>query len=152
MQMKVLATLLRSAPTSPLLLPPDAEPELEKLINALERNGDRTLSDLVRVIDKAWPKPKAPAKKTTPAPAINPSIWVSRLNEARGDSSSFETLLQSLAKSKQLKATDVVAIANGFRSTTKNYRSKSAAIEDIRKAWMEDRRDSEKAQKTEGIF
>jgi hypothetical protein len=153
MQVKLLATLLQKAPPSLLSIPPGAEREIATLIEAVERNGERSLSELVRVIDKAWPKPKTPtAKKPTPGAPFDPSGWVARLYQARDDGATFQELLQELAKSKQLKAAEVAAIANGFRSTTKSYKSKSAAVEDLRKAWMEGRRDADKARKVDGIF
>ncbi len=132
-----------------------SEPEFQTLIEALERNGDRSLTDLVGAIDKAWPKPKvkAPPKRKLPrVAAIDPSQWLSKLREARGDSGTFEQLLAELAKSKQLKLPDVAAVANGFRSTNKSYRSKQLAIDDIRRAWIEERRDYEKLQSAKGIF
>lgn len=123
------------------------------LIDVLDRNSDRPVSDLVRVIDKAWPKPKAPKpKKAQSAAPFDASIWVTRLRQAQSDGRAFQALLTELRKSKQLKGPDITAIANGFRSTTKKYKSKAAAVEDIRKAWMEGLRDAEKVRKVSGIF
>jgi ribosome modulation factor len=109
--------------------------------------------ELVQAIDRAWPTPKvAPRKRALPAVPFEPSAWVSKLRQARDDSAMFQSLLQELTKSKQLKTAEVIAIANGFRSTSKSYRSRSAAVEDVRKAWLEGQRDATKVRNVGGIF
>jgi hypothetical protein len=145
--------LIQNAQTSLPSIPASEGPEFAALVEILGRNGERSIGDLVKVIDKAWPKPKAPQKKKTAVVTpVDQSVWVAKLQRARGDAPAFEALLIELAKSKQLKLADVVAIANGFRSTTKVYRAKSAAVEDIRKSWMQEQRDNEKARKADDIF
>lgn len=128
----------------------DAEPDLGLLIAALERNGDRPLADLVKVVSKPWPKAVAPKKKTLVA--FDVSGWVGKLRSAQSDASAFQTLLDALAKSKQLTTADVAAVANDFRGTTKTYKTKAAAVGDVRKAWMEGLRDADKVKKAGGIF
>ena len=155
MQMNLLATLLRQASTSLPSPPPDAEPDMARLIAVLERNGERSVSELVEVIDKTWPTPKVATgkkRKASPAVPFDPSAWVSKLRQARNDARMFQSLLQELTQSKQLKTAEVIAIANGFRSTSKSYRSRSAAVEDVQKAWLERQRDLEKVRAAGRIF
>jgi hypothetical protein len=145
--------LLRKEQTSLRSSPPDLEPELATLIASLERNGERSLAELTQAIDKVWPAPKQPKKTKPAAPAAaDPSQWVSKLRQARANTPAFEALLREIEKSKQLKAPDVAAIANRFRSTTKKYKSRAAAVVEIRKAWLEDQRDAVKVEKADGIF
>lgn len=132
---------------------PNVEREFAGLVQALERNGDRSIGDLVRVIDKAWPKAKAPSKKkSTASTTFDPTTWVAKLRQSQENEYAFQTLLQELAKAKALKFAEVSAIANGYRSTTKTYRSKAAAVEEIRKAWLESQRDAVKIRSSDGIF
>lgn len=103
------------------------------------------MSELVQALAKAWPS----QEQTAP---FNASCWVEKLRKSTNDLPAFEALLKELAKPKKLKAPEVAAIANSFRSATKTYKSKATAIEDIRKAWMEERRDVAKVRKADEIF
>lgn len=152
MQLKLLTTILQEAATSRRSIPPSDEHELSLLIEALKRSGDRSVAELVRVVDKAWPAPKTPKRKVSPIAPFDPQSWTSRLQHARENASAFESVLVELLKSKQLKTAEVAAIANLFRSTTKTYKSRSAAVEDVRKTWLEGQRDQEKLRKVDSIF
>ena len=152
MQVSLLATLLRNEQTLLRSNRHDVEPDLSALIGALERIGERSLGELVQAIDKIWPAPNQPKKKKSATFAADPSVWVAKLQQARADTLAFEALLLELEKSKHLKAPDIAAIANGFRSTTKNYKSRAAAVIEIRKAWLEVQRDAVKAENADGIF
>jgi hypothetical protein len=150
MLVKQLSALLKQTGTSLRSVQADAEPDLGMLIAALEQNGDRPLADLVKLVSKPWPKPAAPKQKTPPV--FDVSSWVGDLRRAQSDASAFQALLDVLAKSKQLKTAEVAAVANHFRGTTKAYKTKAAAVGDVRKAWMEGLRDADKVKKAGGIF
>lgn len=105
----------------------------------------------MRALAKAWPLPKAPKRKA-PAETIDPSAFVRRLDAARNNSADFEALLDELTKSKALKAGDVAAIANRFRGSSKKYKTRVAAVQDVRKTWLEDQRDAEKVGRIKEVF
>jgi len=146
-----LANLLRQAAASCQSPKADEGPELAALIDVLERNEQRPVSDLVRVLQKSWPPPKA-QKPKTPTIAADPSAFVKRLDAARDNPAEFQSLLAELLKSKALKAGDVAAIANRFRGSSKKYKTRMMAVEDVKKTWLEDRRDAEKIKKIKEVF
>lgn len=111
----------------------------------------RSVSDLVRALNRAWPPPKT-AKRKPSVPSVDPVAFFKRLDAARDQPIEFDKLLVELATSKSLKAADVAAIANRFRGSSKRYKARSAAVEDIRKTWLEDRRDIEKVARIGEIF
>ena len=131
---------------------PDDGHELERVIEACERNAERSIDELVKAIDKAWPKPKAPKFKPPAIVTLDLPHWVERLKRAAADAAEFEQLLTELQKSKALKTTDVSSIANGFRGTSKKYSSRKAAADDVRKAWLEAQRDASKIGDIGRIF
>ena len=144
--------LLRELATSAQSATDGAAPEIAALADELAKHEGRAVHELAALVRSSW-KRAAPSPRVR-APSAAPfegRQWVDKI-QASTTQHDVESVLKELATTKQLKAAEVAAIANAFRKTTTKYKSKAAAIDSIRDAWREARRDVGKASGASGVF
>lgn len=152
---KTIALLLKEAATLPRSPSVADEPEFQELLRLLESNGERPVVEALSALQKAWGK--AAAKRIAkPVPALptaaaKPADYIARLKKA-ANQQAFMQILEEVRSTKALKTADVMEIANAIRGTTKKYKTRTAAIEDLKKSWNEHQRDKTKLRNIDGIF
>jgi hypothetical protein len=105
------------------------------------------------VLERSFKKRSSRGAKSIAPPNATNAVqeYVALLREAAHEDD-FERAVQHLTADKTLRASDVKAIANGYRATTSNFRSKSDAISAIRRTRATKRRDIAKARQIRDLF
>jgi hypothetical protein len=125
---------------------------VDRLLDLLERHGDKSLDDLCTAIEKAFkhgPRSKRPALQAANAQVHAHTM---ALKAAEHSDEAFASVLDRIRTDSSIRVADVKAIANGYRNARSNYRSKADALSAVEKTRLSKRRDAVKVKRVRELF